>query len=405
MKAKYIYELRLKRRLKKQLVKKHWKRIGFKTSSFCNKKLKNQIVYVERIINESTGKRRCFVDENVVIYSHYLNINFGFANHQAFQMLMDETSVTISFEKVSHTAHHPYCGRSTNWKVQNGSSFGVSVPNSSGGQDVIGEYLIETADIFSKGYTRNGISNIAHVRFSSQMPKEKKEVLAEACLNRFLDIYRFMTFHGYGDNYLNNKVPVFKIQEGLLRNKTQFRQDSLSHGTFLTLPPEDAMQSFSQPTEVVRRIAERLLLDKNLRTFEVMINAGKKFFIYDEDYPLAILMFGTAFETFVQFRLIELCEKRGIDQLPTNSGKTKPYLEAIEKGNVGYLLEKNLCDLTGIKNIRAKQVCKEWDENAYKKRNRIIHRGDTNFSREDAKDAYLAVVSFIEFIHNLPEPT
>lgn len=341
------------------------------------------------------------MEEYVVIYSYYLNINFGFVDHQAFKMLVNGTNAIIYFEKVSHTAHHPYRGRETNWVVQNGVSFEPTIPNSSGRQDVIGEYSIETADIFSTGYTRNGIANIVHIRFDSRPPPEKREAFAEACLSRFLDIYRLMTFHGYGDNYLNNKAPVFKIQEGLLRNGTQFRQDSLNHGTVFKLPPEDALESFSQTVDVVERIAGRLLLDKNLHTFEKMVNVGKKFFIYDEDYPLAIVMFGAAFETYIQFKLIELCEKKGIERLPVKGDKTKPYLEVIEKGNIGQLLEKHLCYIAGINNIRDQEVCKEWDINAYKKRNRIIHRGHTDFSREDAEKAYLAVVDFIEFIHKL----
>ncbi|WP_170419786.1 hypothetical protein [Ruegeria atlantica] len=339
------------------------------------------------------------MDQNVVIYSYYLNINFGFIDHQAFQMRVDGWDAVIYFEKLEHASFHPYKSKNPNWEIQNGVSFDPSVPNRSGGQDVIGNYFIERADIFSTGYTRNGVANLVNIRFCASIPQENREAFAESCLARFLDVYRVMTFHGYGDNYLNNKNPVYRVQEGLLSGETQFRQDALDHGVTLTLPPEDALSSFRQRSDAIDRIAGRLQLDRGIQTFEKMLNAGKKLIVYDEDYPLAIVMFGTAFETYVQTRLLKLCEDQGIATLKSSNGKDKPYREAIEKGNIGYLLEKHLCDLTNIQNIRAQQVCSVWNTDAYEKRNRVIHRGDTSFTREEAEQAYLAVIGFIEFIH------
>lgn len=341
------------------------------------------------------------MDRNIIVYSYYLNLNFGFIDHQAFRMLVEGTESIIYFEKVEHTAYHPYRGEGTNWQIQNGTSFDLSVPNRFGSQDIIGQYFIERSDIFSTGYTRKGIASIVNIRFDTTMPHEDRETFAEKCLNRFLDIYRLMTFHGYGDNYLNNKNPVFKVQEGVLHNETQFKQDVFNHGTVFTLPPEDALKSFNQQQEIINRIAGRLMIDRDLKVYEKMLNAGKKLFIYDEDYPLAIVMFGTAFETYVQSRLIDLCEDQDINELRASNGRNKPYQEVIEKSNIGYLLEKHLCDLSSAQNIRAEQVCMTWDSDAYQKRNQIIHRGNSNFARVDAERAYLAVISFIEFIHTL----
>lgn len=132
---------------------------------------------------------------------------------------------------------------------------------------------------------------------------------------------------------------------------------------------------------------------------ELLLDA-KDSSIIDRNHRMAIVTVETAFEAFVQQRLLAECEIRGISSLVGRGRNTteKDYREAIESGNIKADLLGTYCSFLCGKSVRAGSEYQRWYDDTYNPRNDIIHRGKRTTSEDDAEKAFVAVVNYMNFL-------
>lgn len=340
------------------------------------------------------------MSESILIYRYYLAINFGMPNDINFLIKYKNKDAYIIFKNIESTSYHPYKGNSIDWDQGDSRIFDLSIPNSDETQNIFQSHFLNKDDVFKYGFKKYNSSNIVSIRFSKSIPENEREEFAEGCLKRFIDIYRLATFYGFGDSSFNNKIPAYQILEGELFSEGKFRQDTHKYGFTTELPSGESFNSYKIDQSTLVSINQRLAIDKDLETFEKLLCEGKKLYTYQRDYSLSIVVFGTAFEVYVQKKLIDLCIAKGIETLKKRN-QDVPFSEVIMESNIGVLLKKYLVELTSIEKIEEQEVYNNWHSKAYSKRNRIIHRGENDINEEDAKKAYLAIADFSHFIKEL----
>lgn len=135
------------------------------------------------------------------------------------------------------------------------------------------------------------------------------------------------------------------------------------------------------------RLYDRLLLDSKEQSF------------VRGDHDLAIVIAETAFEAFLQSRLISWCATNSQTTLKVGRGKGEkdlPYQEAIESAQVRDNLDY-VQTLTN-KNIKGGAEHSNWLKYAYQARNKIIHRGIRGATHDDAGKAFTSVIAFRQLI-------
>jgi hypothetical protein len=122
-----------------------------------------------------------------------------------------------------------------------------------------------------------------------------------------------------------------------------------------------------------------------------------------EDYKLAIILAATAFEVYIQTRLIQECEHRNIKKIYLNKNSqiiSKGYEEVINNGNIREDLLGLICkQLTSSNAVKGSREFQQWYDYAYEVRNKIIHRGKYTATKDEAKaaiDAVLALANYVD---------
>lgn len=125
-------------------------------------------------------------------------------------------------------------------------------------------------------------------------------------------------------------------------------------------------------------------------------------FIYVHANPrLALVLAETAFEVFLQFRLIMACERRGITHLPVGRGAgraTKLPREAIGEANLRDEQLGTYCNLFVRTSIKASPQYQEWLSHTYEPRNAIVHGGHSAVTDEEAVKGIQAAMALANFI-------
>lgn len=162
----------------------------------------------------------------------------------------------------------------------------------------------------------------------------------------------------------------------------------------------------------------RLPIDENVKTAILQfLQSGRELGVHERillqarelltmqgDYEMSVITSGTAFEVFLQNRLVQSCQSTQTQTLPDRSKKAVDYPEAIETGNVQADLLK-FVDLLApaIAPVRQRSQYLDWKMHAYDIRNKIVHRGQRGITESQAKDAFRVVQDFMTYLNaNLP---
>ncbi len=254
--------------------------------------------------------------------------------------------------------------------------------------------------------TNYSIFNV-HLNIDNIRSLQNKEIynkflkLSEDMLEHFIRLYQWVSQEK--DVYLPNisDCPIVEvlvsengdINSGILNQTFKFHSTKLNWDNLTKKPVKKTPLS----KEAMNWFSNLLKSGKELELYQKLLLDAKEQGHLNRKYDLAILKIGTAFEVFVQDRLLRACELKGIKKLPGKgkNAKEKDYKEAIINGNVREeLLSIYLKEITGI-SIKGTKAYNEWYTNAYSIRNEIIHRGKTDVNDKDAEVAFNSTVKLI----------
>lgn len=115
---------------------------------------------------------------------------------------------------------------------------------------------------------------------------------------------------------------------------------------------------------------------------------------------MSVIVIQSAFEVFLQRRLLDEYRIRGISEvkIQRSAGTVKKLVEEIiPSASLQDLLEtycKGLCD----KSVKDNQQYQRWYKETYKRRNHIIHWGGLEVSESDARNAFEATVDYMNHL-------
>ncbi len=121
-----------------------------------------------------------------------------------------------------------------------------------------------------------------------------------------------------------------------------------------------------------------------------------------QNHRLAIVVGGTSFEVYLQFRLQKACEARGITALPVGRGATRklrPVAEALSSASLRDELLGVYCEMLTDDGIRSSPQHQDWYSKAYEPRKEIVHGGRLRVTRQEALDALNSIVTFVNYIN------
>jgi hypothetical protein len=243
-----------------------------------------------------------------------------------------------------------------------------------------------------------------HVLDGEASARELEEWV-EGAVRHFVDLYRMVTQENDVTRPRMSDAPMIDV---LVADDYKFNAQGLS-GEFRAHKWigrwDNASKSLLKTTMAPDRaeVLRKLLLDGyDPRLFEKLLLDAKEQAFARGEYDLAIAVIETAFEAFLQGRLIEVCAARGVTTLTSGRGKGAkqlPYQEAIESAQVRDNLDY-VHELSG-KAIKGGAEHNNWFTHAYQKRNEIIHSGVRGATDDDARRAFTAVVAYMNFINGV----
>jgi len=337
-----------------------------------------------------------------LMYRLYVGMNFGMPENISFKMIYKTIEVNFQFKRKKFVSHNPYEGDGKDWKVHTGTVMSVSVPKSDGSNEVFQEFYVEDGNVFKHGYKIHGVNNFVDIIFPRvSIKSEENRNFAFACFTRFREIYQVTTGFGHRESSHHVSLPITEIYEGVQNKDTSFTFYKSSPEFAYPLPDLEAFEDFQLTREQIDKVANRIAIDKDLEIYQKLVCDAQRQYAKNKDYPLSIVIIGTAFEAHVQKSLSELCKSKNIKKLKAR-GKNIPVHEAISKGNIGILIKEYLNQLcTSQPKVEATNEYKNWYRDAYLARNKIIHRGERNFSEDDAKKAFTAANDLMILINKL----
>lgn len=225
-------------------------------------------------------------------------------------------------------------------------------------------------------------------------------------LSKFIDTYRMFSSDTDVVKFPINEIPCVEIltadqyysfdKEGFEGNLRPFKRiynwmnaESLGH----------LKEEFTQTNlEIIRK-----RLEENIEVpiyNELLLDARELSHNYKK-HDLAIVVIENAFETFLQKKLIFICQNRNITQLEYGRGKGATlidYIEAIEKGGVKEYLLPYVVSLSNH-NVKGGIEYNNWLTKTYERRNDIVHKGFRGATTTDAGEAFKSTIDFINFIN------
>ena len=327
---------------------------------------------------------------NTVLYKFYLEFNLGYKDRSAYKFDFKNENVTVFFENKKLFSRYQFGGTETSWERNEYKS--INFP-SDGDEAAYQTYYLSKRDDFSlAGYLRRRTATVVTILFSTNIPDKDQPTFARACFAYFLDVYRLYTFFGNPENH----AKLFSVAEEV--QKVYLEDDRYITGGFKKillsqpLPRPNIHSKFRIEKNEDRRIEDRLTTETDLAIFEKLICEGKRLLENDESFTLAIVVFETALETFVQKYIKDLCSVYSKTKLRYRCKNVK-ISEVIEKANIRVLVSECIPEITG--EIVDNTIVQQWDSDLYKVRNGIVHRGVLRHSREQAEKAYKAMLNMI----------
>ena len=230
------------------------------------------------------------------------------------------------------------------------------------------------------------------------------EVWVEGAVQHFVDLYRMVTQEADVTRPRLTDAPLVNV---LVADEYEFNAEVVG-GEFRDYKRvhrwEDAARTASAKSPMPRDQADVLLklLQEGFTPglFDKLLLDSKEQSFIRGEHDLAIAVVETAFEAFLQQRLIEVCAAKGVTTLTSGRGKGAkqvPYREAVESAQVRDNLEY-VKELSG-KAVKGGAEHNNWFTHAYQKRNEIIHSGVRGATDNDARRAFTAVVAYMNFIN------
>lgn len=149
------------------------------------------------------------------------------------------------------------------------------------------------------------------------------------------------------------------------------------------------------PMEWLSLLQGNLDASKPIPLHNMLLADAKRQSYQFSNHELAIVLSESAFEVFAAQKLVSHCNENRILKItfgPQRRRKTLLVNDIVEKNGISDVLsainELSDADLKGGAEHR------NWKEHAYEQRNDIVHRGASGFTREDAMEAFKAVVSY-----------
>jgi hypothetical protein len=193
------------------------------------------------------------------------------------------------------------------------------------------------------------------------------------------------------DDYIFNEDVV----EGSFRSAGRHVTWHLPTKTGLTKPKPDAAR--------IAALASALRTSTDIPVYVELLQEAQEQYVHHEDYRLAVVLLISAFEHFLQERLLREVDFRRIMLLPARkkAPSSVPVREAILNGRVrDELLGLYTAMLSGTKILQSAEYS-AWFREAYEVRNGLIHRGKISVDRAVADKAFAANWAFIQFIDKL----
>jgi hypothetical protein len=350
-------------------------------------------------------------------FSWPIQTHLAVPQNEGFFFSMDGRNVYIDCQTLPGTKLFSYTGEEYGWLTKE--------------YEVISRYIqvVSTSDkkvpvrqIHRKkdeaSFTGGTADPVKYTRISVTFEVESTDVLddetsfnelkawVERVAQHFVDLYRIATQENDVVRLRIKDAPAIDV---LVADDYEFNAEVLS-GNFRLYK---WVQSWEEATKVahfketMQPERTQVLLELLQSGFSphihdrLLLDAKEQSFVRNE-HDMAIVIAETAFETFLQARLINWCAANSKATLKVGKGKGEkdlPYQEAIEGASVSTNLD--FVEEFSSQKIKGGAEYGNWHKHAFTARNGIVHLGIRGAAAEDAGKAFTAVVTFIEFINQV----
>lgn len=147
-------------------------------------------------------------------------------------------------------------------------------------------------------------------------------------------------------------------------------------------------------------LGDRLSSGYELPLHMQLLLDAKDYSILHGHHRLAVVAVGSAFEVFLQRRLLVECQIRELDHLPVSrrDNATRPVVEALEGASLkAHLLDLHCRHLCG-RSVKDHEAYRAWDARAYGPRNEVIHQGRREVTEAEVRAAFEATVTYMNHL-------
>lgn len=147
---------------------------------------------------------------------------------------------------------------------------------------------------------------------------------------------------------------------------------------------------------------ERLLHVGNNGNISEQILLKAKDEMMNGNYSLSIILSETAFETYMQNILINICKYKGINELAVGKNSSlKNCNEVIMNGNIKeHLIKRYLKSMINF-NVGKLKEYTLWHEYTYDVKNEIVQSSNIRLTKKSAEKALNMTIKFIKKINDL----
>lgn len=168
---------------------------------------------------------------------------------------------------------------------------------------------------------------------------------------------------------------------------------------YVKMPYENGYLVPTPNKAVMEKLIEMLQGGIKPEAFNVLLMNAKEELVAKSNYLVSSILSETAVEICIQSQLVKMCELRSISMLPCGGNNAeKDYFEAIVNGNIKEsLLKKYLRGIFGIDVLGTREY-NDWTSNTYNLRNKVVHKGYTSVTKEEAELSFNSSLHFINFV-------
>jgi len=228
-------------------------------------------------------------------------------------------------------------------------------------------------------------------------------------LSYFINQYRTVANEVDVHNPSSLDLPVIELHASKKNFKTDYEVMNGQykfHSRILSTPKPELTGYFKKKInkDIFDKLQKNLNSSLPVQIHLQLLSDAKEYAQLRGDYKTAIILSVTATEIFLQTSFLGECNFRNIKTLTREYKgvkKTVDFVEAILEADLRDNLLGDIGKQITGENIKSSKQYQEWYENAYKIRKEVIHKVKLFASEKEAKDAFVAVVNFINYISGL----